>query len=144
VLNLQHTHGPKEPFETFLIQNLTDNKFSFFGSKDADKMGAKIFLTVKNGTPVEIHTSCSKDIYVNMVFGEKYRITEGVSLDGGPLCDAPSVPPTEPGDCGECKGQITFLELEYIGGETEGEIKIYEGKVEDKKGPKEPFEIFYI
>ena len=98
----------------------------------ADKLGTRIYLQIGNGQRFEIHTSCSVDIGVGMTFG-KYKVLSGASLKGGPLCDSlpPNDPPNESG-CSDCQGQITSLDIEYVGGESNATIKIYEGKVEDK------------
>ena len=120
---------PDKLFKTFSNVN-TGDVISFVGSKKNDKMGSKIFLTVNGNNPQEIHTSCSQDIYAGMTFGD-YLIIAGTSHEGGPLC-AKEVP-GDGEDCGECEGQITSLDLEYLGSMVDATIDIYEGKVEPDK-----------
>ncbi|NNC69274.1 MAG: hypothetical protein HKN90_00455, partial [Flavobacteriaceae bacterium] len=79
-------------FATFTGVNNGD-VFSFVGPKKDNKMGSKIFLTVNDGNPIEIHTSCSQDIYAGMEIADTYLIVAGMSHNGGPLC-----PDTPPGD----------------------------------------------
>ena len=118
-------------FKTFTNVNYGDI-LSFTGSKKNGKMGAKIYLTIndEDGNKIQIHTSCSQDIYVGMEYGGKYLITAGESHEGGPLCE---YTPTGDGDCAECEGQITSLDLEFLGDEIDATVKIYEGKVKTDK-----------
>ena len=126
---------PDKLFKTFYDVN-TGDVLSFVGSKKNNKMGSKIFLTVNGNNPQEIHTSCSQDIYAGMTFGD-YLIIAGTSHDGGPLCTTDV--PGDGEDCGECEGQITSLDLEYLGNMVNATIEIYEGKIE----PDKLFKTFY-
>ncbi len=105
--------------------------FSFVGPKGDNKMGSKIFLTINDGEAVEIHTSCSQDIYTGMEFGDRYLILDGTSHEGGPLCEYSGDDDGDE-DCGECEGQITYLNIQFTGDES-GTVKVYEGKVKDDK-----------
>jgi hypothetical protein len=111
----------------------------------AEKLGTRTFLTIDDGEPFEIHTSCSQDIAVGMVFGD-YKVTDGASLKGGPFCDV--VPSDDDiaqdgstgedndddqaGGCSECEGGVTYLNLDYLG---EGPVNIVvTGEIKGAKG----------
>nr|WP_319266774.1 T9SS type A sorting domain-containing protein [uncultured Draconibacterium sp.] len=103
---------------------------SLVGNKNHGKMGPKIFVSVNGESPVEIHTSCSQPIYAGMTFGD-FLIVEGTSHDGGELCYNPieNEDPPQTG-CSDCEGQITMLELEYLGEQANATINVYESKFE--------------
>ena len=61
--------------------------FSFSGNPRLDSR-TQFYV---DGTRVEtLHTSCSKPIYVGMVFGD-FEITAGESYKNGPLCNGPPI-----------------------------------------------------
>ncbi|WP_319480764.1 T9SS type A sorting domain-containing protein [uncultured Draconibacterium sp.] len=109
----------------------SEDILSLVGNRKQGKMGPKIFVSINGENPVEIHTSCSQPIYAGMTFGD-FLIVEGTSHDGGDLCYNPikSEDPPQAG-CDECEGQITMLELEFLGEQTDASIKIYERKYQD-------------
>ena len=65
------------------------DEFSFVGTGNGNKLGAKVRLTVNNNNCnyTEIHTSCSQPIEVGMVWDDKFELIAGTSHDGGDLCD---------------------------------------------------------
>ncbi len=89
---------------------------SFEGQNNHNKMGSKIFLTVNSYgycwgvDEVEIHTSCSEEIYVGMEYDDQYRIVAGMSHGGGPLCEMP-----EPSD-DDCISFTTNNYEHYVSG----------------------------
>jgi hypothetical protein len=62
-----------------------------------------------------------------MTFGNRFLIVSGRSHEGGPLC----YKEYEQKECSECDGQITALDLEYLGSETNAMVRVYKDKVED-------------
>ena len=58
--------------------------FSFAGT-DHDTLGTEITLFVDGVETTKVHTSCSKAIGPEMVFGP-FRVVAGTSKEGGPLC----------------------------------------------------------
>lgn len=121
---------PEHVLETFYNVNYGD-VLSLVGNNNQGKMGPKIFLSINGNSPIEIHTSCSQPIFAGMTFGD-FLIVEGMSHEGGALCYNPNEdedPPQE--DCNECEGQITMLELEFLGDEPDASIKVYESQFED-------------
>ncbi|MDA3905833.1 MAG: hypothetical protein PF484_07145 [Bacteroidales bacterium] len=77
--------------------------FTFIGLKRDNKMGKTINIYVYdinyNSLNVNIHTSCSQDIYAGMTFGDFY-VVAGESSDGGALCsiELPTDPEPSPFD----------------------------------------------
>lgn len=63
-----------------------DGLISFLGKRGPDKeLGPKIFVQVNGGTKLEIHTSCSKPLYVGQVWGD-FIIVSGKLKTGLTLC----------------------------------------------------------
>ena len=121
---------PNKLIATFTDVNQGD-EFTFVGTGNDNKLGAKVRLTVNDGDYTEIHTSCSQPIEVGMVYDD-FLLVAGISHEGGPLCD-------DGGnggggdDCGECDGQMTSLTLEYLGSVCNATIKAYKDKVQPNK-----------
>ena len=63
-----------------------------------------------------------------MINSNKFLIVSGRSHEGGPIC----YKDYELKECSECDGQITALDLEYLGSETNAMVRVYKDKVEDK------------
>lgn len=123
-------HGFDNPDLFRTVNNVTPNsEFSFAGSENNGKMGAKIYLVVNGDVEnyIEIHTSCSVDIFADQIWGNTYEIVEGASFDGGPLCSG-----TEDPECGPCDGKMTSVTLKYIGPGTV-DLRLYKDKVESGK-----------
>jgi len=113
---------------SFLNVNYGDI-LSFTGVNKDSKMGNKILISVSDSQDItEIKTSCSNNIYVGMTFGNRFLIVSGRSYKGGQLC----YKEYEEKECSECDGQITALDLEYLGSETNAIVKFYKDKVEPK------------
>lgn len=99
---------------TILFQN-TINKGEIINishSEESTTMGKDIsfFLNGSNSNSTILHTSCSQTIGPGFVLGD-FEIVSGASLIGGMLCPV-DIPPN---DCGECKGKVTELTLQYTG-----------------------------
>ena len=60
-------------------------QFFFEGEDKNGELGKEIEFYVNGMLNTTLHTSCSKPIYIGMVFGD-FKITDGYSLDGGKLC----------------------------------------------------------
>jgi hypothetical protein len=113
-----------------LLAEFTDVKpdeiIKFTGNEKNNTMGANIIIAISGNVKyTEIHTSCSKDIYAGMQFGD-FLIVSGTSKDGGPLCLYEEPP------CADCKGGITSLELQYTGSVSVQKISVYKGKTDKK------------
>ena len=113
----------KDGQQTF--ENIGPNGYIMINPPEGEeKLGTRIYLTIDNGEPFEIHTSCSQDISVNMVFGE-YKVVAGASLKGGVFCEIPE--PTneddEPvnGDIAEDKSDKDDNKEESEKGDDEGD-----------------------
>ena len=119
---------PDKLIETFTDVNMGDT-LSFIGTGKDNKLGAKIRITINddNVNYTEIHTSCSQPIWVGMVYDNLYLLVAGTSKDGGPLCEEGNIP------CGPCEKGMTSLSIEYLGTETNANIKVYKDKVEPNK-----------
>jgi len=87
--------------------------FSFTGT-DKGTLGTEIKVYVDGNLNTPIHTSCSQAIGPGLVFGD-FEVVMGYSKDGGLLCPLEPPPPPPPGDCAECSGKVTMLELQYNG-----------------------------
>lgn len=92
--------------------------FSFIGT-DKGTLGTEISIFVNGCLKTKIHTSCSKLIGIGSVFGN-FKVLEGSSLKGGPLCQADEIiddgvddDDSSDDDC--CEGKITTLKLENGG-----------------------------
>ena len=59
--------------------------FSFVGANVHEKMNPNIYTYIDGELDAFLHTSCSVDIYVGLLFGE-FEVVGGRSLDGGLLC----------------------------------------------------------
>ena len=92
-------------------------------------LGREINIYINDSSETTIHTSCSQPIYVGMSYNNLFLITAGTSRFGGPLCEIPEYPD---GECGECLGGITSLDLKYTGKEDSVNLKVYR-----KIGPRE-------
>jgi hypothetical protein len=103
-----------------------DGDFIVQGKGNGDKLGTNIYVFVDDIEQTSIHTSCSQPIYPGLVKGD-FTVVAGKSLEGGPLSAECVVIP----DCGECKGGVTELTLQYTGGLPEVHVV-----VQDKKGNK--------
>jgi len=126
--------------------------FEILTPDGAEKLGTRTYLTIDDGEPFEIHTSCSQDIAVGMVFGD-YKVVEGASLKGGPFCE---VDPSddiiadngnsnedssddddaddETNNCNVCEGGVTYLNLDYLG---DGPVNIVvTGETKGQQGEK--------
>jgi len=102
-------------------------EFTFVGTGNGNKMGAKINIYINDIFNVEVHTSCSEPILAEMTFGDFY-IVAGESKNGGPLCST-----SGGGNCGPCDGQMTSLTLRYDGSEINATVKVYKDKVQPNK-----------
>jgi len=92
-----------------------DGMFNFVGDDKKGTMGTEISVYVNGELNVKIHTSCSQEIEIGMIFGD-FEIIDGYSREGGKLCvyDGPGEEPEDP-ECGTCEGKITELTLRYLG-----------------------------
>ncbi len=105
-------------------------EFTFVGVDKHGTLGTEIEVFVNGHRNVKIHTSCSKPIGPGLVAGD-FEVVMGYSRNGGLLCpvDTPPPPPPPPGDdCDECDGKVTWLTLEYLGGETNALIEVFQKK----------------
>jgi hypothetical protein len=87
--------------------------FSFVGNDKKGTLGTEITIYVDGSINTKIHTSCSKPIGPGLVSGD-FEVLSGSSREGGELC--PINTPPGGGDCNECDGKITRLDLQYNGG----------------------------
>jgi len=62
----------------------TGDTFTFNGSDDKGTMGTEIYIAINGIENVAIHTSCSKPIGPDMVFGD-FKVISGYSRNGGLL-----------------------------------------------------------
>jgi hypothetical protein len=85
--------------------------FSYRGAKAGDKVEGEVYID--GVLDVAIHTSCSQPVGPGTKWGS-FTVTGGESKKGGRFCDD-GPPGTPPGGCGECKGKVTTLTLEYQG-----------------------------
>ena len=85
-------------------------------------MGPEISVYIDGQLQTKIHTSCSEPIGPGMVFGD-FKVIDGYSQDGGRLCPEDNQAP----DCGQCKGGVIRLTLQYMGSQT-ADVTIYKGK----------------
>lgn len=120
---------PDKLIATFTDVNPGDS-ITFVGTGNDNKLGAKVRLTINDGSYTEIHTSCSQPIAVGMVYDD-FLLVAGISHDGGPLCEDGGN--GGGGDCGPCDGQMTSLTLEYLGNIANATIKVYSNKVQPDK-----------
>ena len=93
-------------------------------------MEIRIFLSVNGGEKFEIHTSCSVPIGEGSIFGD-YKVIHGASLKGGEFNDCESYSEDASG-CDDCEGQITYLELKYLGDQT-STINVFGHKKHDNQ-----------
>lgn len=64
-----------------------DGTFSFVGDGADQKMGPKIRIHINGSNDyVEIHTSCSQDIYIGLEVGD-FEVIDGASFNGGDFLD---------------------------------------------------------
>ncbi|MCP5048680.1 MAG: hypothetical protein GY940_16035, partial [bacterium] len=74
----------------------SDHKFSFTGPAGRDDMGTQITVYVSGMDPFQIHTSCSKPIYIGLYFGDIFlEIVDGASREGGQLCYGEGASPSQ-------------------------------------------------
>ncbi len=86
--------------------------FSFLGNDKKGTLGTEISIYIDGVLNTKIHTSCSKPIGPGLVSGD-FEVVSGSSRNGGELC--PVDTPPNSGDCDECDGKVTMLELQYDG-----------------------------
>ena len=142
--------GEKEKKEWEQIFNAVNNGdvLEIQTPEGADKLGTRTYLTIGGGEPFEIHTSCSQNIEVGMVFGN-YKVIDGASLKGGPFCEAIASDDIiadngnnndgsneeDGANYNECEGGVTYLNLDYLG---DGPVSItVTGEIKGKKGKNE-------
>ncbi|RLD28044.1 MAG: hypothetical protein DRI75_08040 [Bacteroidetes bacterium] len=109
--------------------------FTIYGYDKKGTLGTEIKIFVDGSINAKIHTSCSDpDVGPGYIKGY-FTVIRGASREGGELC-----PSDNPGgdDCGDCKGKITELELQYNGPAT-ADI-IVKGKGKKKQGAPIIFE----
>lgn len=81
-----HTDGRLFPGEVFALTG-TDQR----GSKESNTtLGPFINIYLRNGTELNIHTSCSVEINVGDVLGD-FRVLGGTSRNNGAICGSPPV-----------------------------------------------------
>ena len=97
--------------------------FSFVGDGPENKLDKDTKVYIKGDLDVTIHTSCSKPIGPDAVWGS-FTVVSAVSKDNGEVC---------PSEC-ECRGGVVELELQYNGTQ-DAQIK-----VTDKDGDDVYFE----
>ena len=86
--------------------------FTFVGTAKHGEMGNEIIISVDGVQNTTIHTSCSQPIGPGLTSGV-FEVISGFSRQGGPLCPVSVLPPPE--ECG-CRGKVTELTLQYLGG----------------------------
>jgi glutaredoxin len=105
--------------------------FTIYGYDKKGTLGTEIKIYVDGSENAKIHTSCSDpDVGPGYIKGY-FTVIRGASREGGELC--PSDNPGGGDDCGDCKGKITELELEYNGPAT-ADI-VVKGKGKKKQTP---------
>ncbi len=62
-----------------------DATFNFVGNDKKGTMGTEIKIYVDGELNVKIHTSCSQEIEIGMIFGD-FEIVDGYSRNGGQIC----------------------------------------------------------
>lgn len=85
--------------------------FSFSGMDKKGTLGTEIKIFVNDVENTKIHTSCSKPIGPGLMSGD-FEVVTGASRNGGNLCPIDTPPG---GDCDECDGKATNLELKNNG-----------------------------
>ena len=105
-------------------------EFTFSGNDKKGTLGTEIKIYVNGDENTKIHTSCSKPIGPGLISGD-FEVISGSSREGGYLCpvDTPLG-----GDCGECEGKITDLELQYNGDAVADIVVKTKGKGKNKEG----------
>jgi hypothetical protein len=93
--------------------HLTGDQFIFNGLGKDNKMSSYIYLYVDGNAVGDLHVSCSKPIGTGLTVGD-FEIIAGLSKDNGPLCELEPEYIFED-DCGECKGGLIELTLQYNG-----------------------------
>ncbi|WJJ95538.1 DUF7467 domain-containing protein [Algibacter luteus] len=124
-------NGSKVVFEGTVAAGDT---FSFVGNDKKGTLGTEIKIFVNGKENTKIHTSCSQPIGPGLVSGD-FEVISGSSREGGNLCPVDSTPG---GDCDECEGKVTNLELQYNGDEPANIV--VKTKKEGENGSKVVFE----
>ena len=105
-------------------------EFTFSGNDKKGTLGTEIKIYVNGDENTKIHTSCSKPIGPGLISGD-FEVMSGSSREGGYLCPVDTPPG---GDCGECEGKITDLELQYNGDTVADIVVKTKGKGKNKEG----------
>ncbi|WP_455392338.1 DUF7467 domain-containing protein [[Eubacterium] cellulosolvens] len=117
-----------------------NEQFTIYGVDKDGTLGTEIKIYVDDVENTKIHTSCSRPIGPDMVFGD-FTIIEGYSRYGGLLC------PYDPYGENPCWGKVTQLTLQYNGGST-AQIKIIQGRdkvvYNEEVDPNEQFTIYGV